>query len=192
MTPPAANLKATPLNSVHRRMKAKMVDFGGWDMWYLAGRFSDWPLGATLLFLSVPAFVVNGSSFEADVPFLAFWMATFALFVSGRLVLAAIALALAAMTAYQAILATPILMTYCWLHQRRNKAVWTVTLTPLFVIAAYQAYERATSGALPATVLVGYFSTYGLQQISNKLRNAAALTAHTACHSTFRLTTGSF
>ena len=32
MTPPAANLKATPLNSVHRRMKAKMVDFGGWDM----------------------------------------------------------------------------------------------------------------------------------------------------------------
>jgi len=107
------------------------------SMWYLAGRFSDWPLGATLLFLSVPAFVVNGSSFEADVPFLAFWMATFALFVSGRLVLAAIALALAAMTAYQAILATPILMTYCWLHQRRNKAAWTVTLTPLFVIAAY-------------------------------------------------------
>src|SRR4051812_4095388 len=25
-------LKATPLNAVHRRMKAKMVDFGGWDM----------------------------------------------------------------------------------------------------------------------------------------------------------------
>ena len=32
MSQPAANLKATPLNSVHRRMKAKMVDFGGWDM----------------------------------------------------------------------------------------------------------------------------------------------------------------
>ena len=25
-------LKATPLNEVHRRMGAKMVDFGGWDM----------------------------------------------------------------------------------------------------------------------------------------------------------------
>jgi aminomethyltransferase len=25
-------LKATPLNAVHRRLKAKMVDFGGWDM----------------------------------------------------------------------------------------------------------------------------------------------------------------
>src|SRR3979490_2296318 len=28
----SAVLKATPLNFVHRRMKAKMVDFGGWDM----------------------------------------------------------------------------------------------------------------------------------------------------------------
>jgi aminomethyltransferase len=27
-----ATLKATPLNAVHRRMGAKMVDFGGWDM----------------------------------------------------------------------------------------------------------------------------------------------------------------
>src|SRR5688572_17881140 len=29
-----------------------------WAMWSLARRFSEWPLGATLLFLSVPAFVV--------------------------------------------------------------------------------------------------------------------------------------
>jgi aminomethyltransferase len=28
----AASLKQTPLNAVHRRMGAKMVDFGGWDM----------------------------------------------------------------------------------------------------------------------------------------------------------------
>jgi aminomethyltransferase len=32
MTQPTARLKATALNSVHRRMGAKMVDFGGWDM----------------------------------------------------------------------------------------------------------------------------------------------------------------
>src|SRR5271165_3385230 len=29
---PANQLKATPLNSVHRKLGAKMVDFGGWDM----------------------------------------------------------------------------------------------------------------------------------------------------------------
>ena len=128
-------------------------------MWFLAKRFSDWPLGATLLFLSVPAFVVNGNSLEADLPFLAFWMAGIALFVAGRWAFAAIALALAAMTAYQAIVATPILMVYCWLHARRSKAAWAVALTPVMAVAVYQAYERATSGALPATVLAGYFST---------------------------------
>src|SRR6202162_6545739 len=32
MTQPTPALKATPLHAVHRRMGAKMVDFGGWDM----------------------------------------------------------------------------------------------------------------------------------------------------------------
>ncbi|MEJ7606571.1 MAG: glycine cleavage system aminomethyltransferase GcvT [Bryobacteraceae bacterium] len=32
MSQPGSDLKATPLNAVHRRMNAKMVDFGGWDM----------------------------------------------------------------------------------------------------------------------------------------------------------------
>jgi aminomethyltransferase len=32
MTQPSARLKATALHSVHRRMGARMVDFGGWDM----------------------------------------------------------------------------------------------------------------------------------------------------------------
>src|SRR5438105_1310364 len=32
MTQAAPALRATPLNAVHRRLGAKMVDFGGWDM----------------------------------------------------------------------------------------------------------------------------------------------------------------
>ena len=32
MTQPTPALKATPLNAAHRRLGAKMVDFGGWDM----------------------------------------------------------------------------------------------------------------------------------------------------------------
>jgi glycine cleavage system T protein (aminomethyltransferase) len=32
MTAPAAPLRKTPLNAIHRRHGAKMVDFGGWDM----------------------------------------------------------------------------------------------------------------------------------------------------------------
>src|SRR3954454_10485349 len=30
--PAASSLRATPLNSVHRALGARMVDFGGWDM----------------------------------------------------------------------------------------------------------------------------------------------------------------
>jgi aminomethyltransferase len=32
MAQPRESLKATPLNAVHRRLGAKMIDFGGWDM----------------------------------------------------------------------------------------------------------------------------------------------------------------
>ena len=49
-------------------------------------------LEATLLFCAVPAFVVNGNSLEADLPFLAFWLLSIALVVAGRAGLAAIAI----------------------------------------------------------------------------------------------------
>ena len=101
-----------------------------------------------------------------------------AAFVWGRYALGAVALALAALAAYQAIVATPILGVWCWLHTRRSRTAWAVSLTPVVVAGVFQLWERLTSGALPATVLAGYFSTYGLQQVANKLRNAAALSVH--------------
>src|SRR5213080_709110 len=32
MTAPALKLKSTPLNSIHRKLAGRMVEFGGWDM----------------------------------------------------------------------------------------------------------------------------------------------------------------
>jgi len=89
-------------------------------MWSLAERFSPNPLWATLLFLAVPVFVVNGNSLETDLPFLAFWMAAVALFVSGRYAAAALALMLASLTSFQAVFLTPILWLYCWLYNARR------------------------------------------------------------------------
>ena len=66
-------------------------------------RFSPHPLWATLLFLAVPAFVINGNSLESDLPFLAFWMAAFACFVAGKWMRAAVAMVLAALSAFQAV-----------------------------------------------------------------------------------------
>ena len=87
------------------------------SMWYLAGRFSDWPLGATLLFLLRAR--LSSSTVPHSKPTCRFWRSGWQRSRYSYPVASsspAIALALAAMTAYQAILATPILMTYCWLH----------------------------------------------------------------------------
>src|SRR5437870_6429237 len=43
MTAPALDLKKTPLNSAHRRLGGRMVEFGGWDMpvQYPAGTMTE-------------------------------------------------------------------------------------------------------------------------------------------------------
>jgi hypothetical protein len=162
-----------------------------WSMWSLARRFSPHPVWATLLFCAVPAFVVNGNSLEPDVPFLAFWMASIALFCSGRIWLAAAAMALASLEAYQAVFLIPVLGAYLWFSRRVPASVGQafslprplagvslVLLTPLIVIAAQQIFERLSTGAVPAAVLSGYFTHYGFQSLANKLPSAAALAIH--------------
>ena len=157
------------------------------SMLSLARRFSDYPLLATLLFLVTPAFVVNGMSLESDVPLATFWLAATALFVKAvdsrsraALLLSALALALAAMTGYQTVVLIPILWAYLWTAKRGGAGAWLATLTPAIVILAWQLFERASSGALPAAVLGGYFARYGFESALAKAQNALALTAQTA------------
>jgi hypothetical protein len=101
--------------------------------------------------------VVNGNSFEADLPFLAFWMASVALFVravdqqsTAALMCSAIAGALAGLTAYQAVLLTPILAVYLLQRRRAWYPAWIVVLAAPLAIAAWQVWEwrhaRSTSG----------------------------------------------
>jgi len=160
------------------------------------------PLWACLLFLAVPTFIVNGTSLEADLPFLAFWLASIALFLSRRFVLAALAMAAATMLAYQAVLLVPIL----WMAVRlglvnvRQKqphmqstppgkaasshewlphtAGYLVALTPVIVLIAWQLFTRMTTGTMPAGKLAQYFSTYGFQAITPKLQSALMLFIH--------------
>lgn len=144
----------------------------------LARRFSPQPVWAILLFLAAPAFVVNGTSFESDLPFLAFWMAAAALFVAQRALWAAIALFLAALTAYQAVFLTPILAVWLWLYARRWRTGWLMTFIPPVTVLAWQIFERFSTGRLPAAVLAGYFQSYGLQTAALKSRNALMLAIH--------------
>lgn len=156
-------------------------------MYRLARRFTSRPAMATLLFIAIPAFVVHGNGLESDLPFLALGLAGAAAFIQAVdllrvrwLALAAVFLALAALTAYQAVLLVPILALYAWARRRRWWPALAVSAVPLLVVAAYQLYEGLTSGTLPATVLAGYFQAYQLQNLHNKFRNTVALTAHLA------------
>lgn len=151
----------------------------------LARRFCTRPLIAVALFLSAPAFVVNGNSLESDIPFVALWLASMALFVGAvdtgsilRLLAAAVLFPLAAMAAFQSVVLVPILSAYLWQRRRSWRAAWLALLIVPITLAGWQLFERAASGQLPAQVLSGYFWKYGLQTVENKLRNAVALTAH--------------
>ena len=144
----------------------------------IAQRLCARPLWATLLFLVSPAFVINGTSLESDLPHLAFFLSAIAFFLANRLLPAATCMALAVLTAYQSVVLAPILAAVLWQQRSRSWKHWAVLLTPLVTVAAYQAFERLSTGALPAAVLGGYFQSYGLQSLTNKLRNAVALTVH--------------
>jgi hypothetical protein len=153
----------------------------------LARRFTRRPVAATLLFLATPAFVVNGNSLEADVPFVAFWMAAAALFVSAveersrnKLLASGAAMFLAALAAYQSALLVPVLAVYLWLRGCKQRAAWAALAVIPATLIAWQLWERLSTGQMPLEVLGGYFQTYGLQRLQNKVNNALALTAHAA------------
>lgn len=151
----------------------------------LAKRFCTRPLLATLLFLAMPAFVVNGNSFETDIPFLAFWLLAAACFIRAVdgsslrwLGTSVLAMATAAMIAFQSVVLVPILGLYVWEKRRDWRPAWIALLAVPFTLAAWQGYERLVSDRLPAEVLSGYFKSHGLQTADKKWKNAVAMVVH--------------
>ena len=149
----------------------------------LARRFSPYPMIATLLFCATPAFVINGTSLESDLPFVALWLLSTALYVfavdrkSGSLLAASsAAMVLTALTAYQSILLVPIL----FLYGRKWRTARLAALSPIAALLGWQIFERLSTGALPAGILANYMSTYGLQVLAQKMKSAVALTGHLA------------
>ncbi|MBY0502401.1 MAG: glycosyltransferase family 39 protein [Bryobacteraceae bacterium] len=148
------------------------------SMWALARRESPHPVLATALVVASPAFLVSGNSLESDLPLFAFWLGGVAAFVYRKTWLAVPLLACAGLAAYQAVTLVPILWLYLWLKQRDWRAGWILACTPALVLIVWTIFERVTGGAFPVAVAAGYFSEYGLQRLSAKLRNAAALSGH--------------
>ena len=151
----------------------------------LARRWSPQPLAATLLFMATPAFVINGTSLEADLPLLGFWMGSIALFIAAAeaksyslLATAMLVMMLAAMTGYQSAFLLPVCFLYLWCFQSKWKPAWAAAFTAPVVIAVWQIFERITTQTVPLAALAGNFQKYALQSLQNKLLNATALTIH--------------
>ena len=151
----------------------------------LARRFSARPLWATLLFLAVPAFVVNGGSFEADVPHLGFFLCGIACFITAAdrrsmawLGLSAVFLACAALTVMQAQIAAPILLAYVWLYARDWMPGWIAAFSPCAALAAWELFERIASGVFPFLMTARYVNEQGWDKIAPKLLSAAGLLMH--------------
>ena len=151
-----------------------------WAVWRLALVFAPAsPRWAVLLFAAVPAFVINGNSLEADVPFAAFFLAALASWVGGAWWWGAAFASAAALTEYKAAAIVPVAALYLWRQRpRAPRAAWLALAAPVVALVAWQVWQRVTTGAAPAEVLAGYFQTRGFQSPANKLRNALALTVH--------------
>lgn len=150
-------------------------------MWALAKRFSPNPFWATALFISVPAFVINGNSFESDVPLVAFLLAGVATFITAVdkrsplwLALSFISLGLSSLVAIQAVFIVPILLLY----GRAWRPAWLAALSPAIVLSAWQIFEYFSIGQFPILWTTSYALEYGLERIKSKLTNIACLTVH--------------
>jgi hypothetical protein len=155
--------------------------------WMIARRHTPRPGWAVLLLMSVPAFFVNGNSLEADLPFLAFWLTAVASLQEafagggwGWILLSSAAAACAGLTAYQSVLLALLLGWMAWQHTRRRLLDWLPALAAPAALAAYQMFEFASAGEWPLAILAGYLKSHGFQAPVQKVRSAAALTAHLA------------
>ena len=154
-------------------------------MFALARRFTDRALWATLLFMAVPPFIVNGNTFETDVPFLAFWLTSVVLFLKAVdersvrwLAGAALFAAIGALQSYQAVLLVPILGVYLWMKRRDWVVGWMALLAAPAAIGAWQIFEWQTTGQLPAALLIEYMRVASLQSPARKSDSALALIGH--------------
>ena len=161
--------------------------------WSIAKRFTERAFEAVLLFIVVPPFVISGNSFEADVPFLAFWLLAIALYLAERPWLSTIAVVIATLTSYQGVVLTPILFLASYLSRNSRSSVsalhaqtpalavpyqWFPIIAAPLAVIAFQTFERLTGGATPAGILWSYMMEHAWQSLHLKLLNAVALTGH--------------
>jgi hypothetical protein len=146
----------------------------------LAARFTTHPLWAALLVAASPIVQVNTNTLAGpEAPALALLLIGAAAFFGRWFWLAGIALALAGMTALQALALPPILLlSYLIQRERPPRAAWCALAAPFLALGGWQALQWALTGRLPFAVLAGYAANPDLSGKAVKAASALALLAH--------------
>jgi 4-amino-4-deoxy-L-arabinose transferase-like glycosyltransferase len=152
----------------------------------LAGHFCRHPALAALAALFTPVFLVSSLTVMCDVLMLAFWVWAAVLWVEGlerddfgRLAVAGLLMALAALTKYYGACLVPLLGAYGLLRRRRLGRWMVYLLIPLAVLYGYQAATQALYGhnlLLRAVQFTSFFAAFEKQN-AGSTPGATALTA---------------
>ncbi len=136
-------------------------------MYYLSKQLCSQPILATLAAVLTPAFLVSSTNVMCDTMMLAFWVWAVALWVEGlkankksRLFLAAVLVAICALTKYFGIALIGLLFVYS-LMQKRSLGVWGLfLLLPVVILAGYQWATYAFYGRGLLTKAISYATAY--------------------------------
>jgi len=112
--------------------------------YFVARRFCDQPVVASLCALLTPVFLVSATSVMSDVMMLAFWMFAVHFWISGlektsalELLLSAVLITFSALTKYFGMSLIPLLLLYTIVRRPRSKMWIPVLIVPIVVLAGY-------------------------------------------------------
>lgn len=132
--------------------------------YFLAKRFCDRPLIAVLAALFTPLMLVSSTNLMTDVPMLAFYLCSMALWLRGfegkshsKMVLAMVIACAGVLTKYFAVTVAPLLFVYALLNTRRV-SWWALSLLlPVCALVGYEILVRSRYGVDPIAA-AGEFS----------------------------------
>ncbi len=157
------------------------------SMFYIAKRITKWPLFATLLLMFTPIYSVASHNFMYDIPVLAFFLISVALFIKGleednkiSLVISSILAGIAFLTKYNAIIIFPILALYAYLRRKpKYIAYFSISLILIILWSINEAYHYGavhsinfffrwpTTNSLSSSILKKIFQFYLPYSIAN-------------------------
>lgn len=148
------------------------------SFYFLARRFTRFPVLATAVFSSVPTLQVVAHTLMADVPLLALWLCAMTLFIYGvdrsNLSLergALVPLIAAVFYAYQGLALIPLLALYAWQRRRLDKWRGAMLCLPILLLIGWQALGYIHRGSTYVVTLFEYLSWWGWGQPAKIARN---------------------